>query len=217
MIEEKDESLSISDEEKTIRMLMKLIPKKNKVFELIKNNKLSVKDIRDLTVAFSTVGAFHRKIIANSVLVAICLKTREREIKQISRELMRRHKTRKRYSANQRAYFENLLVFGWGEAKEKGYIRREIVSVIKEELLIKENILYFEENGLNISTLLTKLKRRNTDYEEVFNEYRNNLKYPEQMRNKLINMKEKARERIRAVSDEINRIKRGYQRPYIGY
>ena len=206
----------LTDGEKQMRVLMNNLPKKNKVYKLIKEKGLTDEEMKQLCISFSIVGSMDRKIIANSVLIAITLKTREREIKQITRELMRRHKTRAKYTPNQRAFFEDLLLFGWGTQKEKNYIRREIISIINGNEEVEKKFNFYTNSGIDLKSIVQKLRRKDADYEKIFNEYLKNPKYSELARNKLEGIRNKAKNSITLVSKEIMRIRKGQQRPYVG-
>lgn len=200
--------------EKRNRILVRVLPRKNRFHKILKEEQINLKELNELFIAFSVASSVDKKLIANSFLVGISLRTREREISQTVNELIKRYKTRRRYSIAQRAYFEDCLIFGWSNDKERQFIAREARSALiklkykKEDALIKNNIS-------NIESAINKLRKRKVDIDEVFNDITDCLEVDSKLRIDIFQIKKDAISKIVRVSQEIMRISKGQARPYL--
>ncbi|MEV9477506.1 hypothetical protein ACOTVS_11985 [Aliarcobacter butzleri] len=205
----------LSDAEKRDRILIRSLPKTNTLKKLILAGDFTRKEIDEMYKAFSIAIATDRKLISNSFSVAITLKTSKREIKQISRELIRRYMTRKKYTKVQRAYFESCLIHGWGEIKEKRAIAGEIVAMLRyfdSDDLKKQD---YYQGGIQLNALITKIHRNKEQYENILFKVYQQV-YENQVLTALLKgIVSKAQFNIKSVNVLVNIIKKGKQRPYL--
>lgn len=211
----KDKAEILSLKEKRTRILLRMIPKKNKFLKILKDGGISEKELNELFLAFSIASSVERKFLANGVLVNIALRTRDREIEQCASELVKRFKTRKRYTSVQRKYFEDCLIFGWSEEKESRFISREIIGFLQKynELPSKKSL--FTQSNIDIQSLIYKIRRKGTNSVEIISNLVDGNTISSELSILLHKMKTKSISNIRNISQEIMRIAKGQSRPYL--
>lgn len=200
-----------SDGEKGLKAIMRVLPKKNPLYKMIKENTISEKEVFEIINACSVGAAFNRKMFSNLFLILISIRTVKRQNFQIIRELIRRYRFRQKLSPIQREYFENCIVNGWSEEKRKRFVAREIISVLK---LIDANSTDrkdFYENKINLQYLINKLYKNPVEYEQILVSQYREIYEIEHMTKRLVGLVGNITEKFNNIDESYLAIKFGRQ------
>jgi hypothetical protein len=164
------------------------------------------------------IGAsFNRKNVQNILSMALMQSTIKREIEKIGREQARRYISRLKCSANQRSYFENRIIFGWSQEKQIKAEATEIMNILKsyDENFKKREPFY--SGGVNLKSLVRKIKDKKDKYLEICEEI--SLKLQNEGKKEILgNFKNsvfRAQSNIERMDDLAEVIIRGEKRAYI--
>mgnify|MGYP000379092006 CR=1 FL=1 len=127
---EEEKKIPLTKEEKRNRAIFLALPKYSKIKEMILSNELTMKDIEIAIPAICLGAGFDRKQVANLFSLTIGFESHLREVRKIFREQIKRARTRMGFSAIQRRYFENRIIFGFSEKRAKLSIAGEIVKIL---------------------------------------------------------------------------------------
>jgi hypothetical protein len=128
---EEEKKIPLTKEEKRNRAIFLALPKYSKIKEMILANELTMKDIEIAIPAICLGAGFDRKQVANLFSLTIGFESHLREVRKICREQIKRLKTRLKFSANQRRYFENRMIYGLSKDKETIAIATELMNILK--------------------------------------------------------------------------------------
>lgn len=203
--------------EKKERAMYIALPKKSKVRELLINGDLSFKELESAMPALVIASSFDRKNIGNMFLTTIMCTSSLREVKKITREQLNRYKSRKKTTRTQRAYFEDRLLFGWNEYKEKRAKAKEVMDEL--EFIIKDNERNeeYKEAGVDLTSIVRKIKENKLEFLEICYSIEKKLEEAGETRLASIftSLVEKGYKKINRVNDMIFTGKEGKRRPYI--
>lgn len=136
--------------------ILKRFSNNNPIVEAILDSKLSDEKRKKIVVSFALANLYNKKFTEINFLISLIIFDRSRQLEQFIRETIRRYKTAKRYSGNDKYYFENCLISGWGENKKE----LAVATIIKGKLyrFRKSNKLekMFTDAGIELNTLIKR-------------------------------------------------------------
>jgi hypothetical protein len=184
---------------------------------MIKNGTLTNSDI-DIVIPAIIIGAgFDRKQVANLFSLTLGLQSYIREVRKISREQIKRVRTRYGMSPIQRRYFENRIIYGYSSKRkiiaEASELARMLISCSENQ----NSRLEYLAAGIDQAKLARKIIENKEKYEEICQsviielQEKNELHVLDLFRN----LYWEAQKGIKRVEDLIKQILKGIKRPYL--
>ena len=216
-MEDNKEKIPLTREEKKHLAIYKALPKDSKIKEMIKNGTLTNSDI-DIVIPAIIIGAgFDRKQVATLFSLTLGLQSHIREVRKISREQIKRARTRYGMSPIQRRYFENRIIYGYSSKRktiaEASEVARMLISCSENQ----NSRLEYLAAGVDQAKLARKIIENKEKYEEICQsviielQEKNELHVLDLFRN----LYWEAQKGIKSVEDLIKQILKGIKRPYL--
>ena len=212
-----DQKIPLTKEEKRNRAIFLALPKYSKIKEMILANELTMKDIEIAIPAICLGAGFDRKQVANLFSLTIGFESHLREVRKICREQIKRLKTRLKFSANQRRYFENRMIYGLNKEREDIAIATELMNILKnysENQVVK---LEYLTAGVDLAKIARSVQDNKQNYKSICQKIMDGLQRDNQIEimGRFKGIYDKAEINIKNVEDLAIVIARGYRRPYL--
>ena len=216
-MEDNKEKIPLTREEKKHLAIYKALPKDSKIKEMIKNGTLTNSDI-DIVIPAIIIGAgFDRKQVANLFSLTLGLQSYIREVRKISREQIKRVRTRYGMSPIQRRYFENRIIYGYSSKRktiaEASEVARMLISCSENQ----NSRLEYLAAGIDQVKLARKILDNKEKYEEICQSVTIELQEKEEffILDLFRNLYWEAQKSIKRVEDLTRQITQGIKRPYL--
>lgn len=216
-MEDNKEKIPLTREEKKHLAIYKALPKDSKIKEMIKNGTLTNSDI-DIVIPAIIIGAgFDRKQVANLFSLTLGLQSHIREVRKISREQIKRVRTRYGMSPIQRRYFENRIIYGYSSKRktiaEASEVARMLISCSENQ----NSRLEYLAAGVDQVKLARKILDNKEKYEEICQSVTIELQEKEEffILDLFRNLYWEAQKSIKRVEDLTRQITQGIKRPYL--
>ena len=211
------EKISLTREEKKHLAIYKALPKDSKIKEMIKNGTLTNSDIDTVIPAIIIGAGFDRKQVANLFSLTLGLQSYIREVRKISREQIKRVRTRYGMSPIQRRYFENRIIYGYSSKRktiaEASEVARMLISCSENQ----NSRLEYLAAGVDQVKLARKILDNKEKYEEICQSVTIELQEKEEffILDLFRNLYWDAQKSIKRVEDLTRQITQGIKRPYL--
>ncbi len=207
----------LTKEEKRNRAIFSALPIYSKIKQMVLEGALTMEDIEIATPTILLGSGFDRKQVANLFSVTIGFESHLREVRKIAREQVKRLKTRLKFSAVQRRYFENRIIYGYSKEKEVLAEASELISVLKSFSEKQETRLEYLEAGVDLSKLARNITDDKKNYLKICQKISDKLQKDGQLDilRRLKKVVMDAQEAIEKVEDLAKVVSRGYRRPYL--
>lgn len=214
---EEEKKIPLTKEEKRNRAIFLALPKYSKIKEMILSNELTMKDIEIAIPAICLGAGFDRKQVANLFSLTIGFESHLREVRKICREQIKRLKTRLKFSANQRRYFENRMIYGLSKDKETIAIATELMNILKNYSENQEVRLEYLAAGVDLAKTARSIQDNKKNYESICQKIMDSLQRDNQIdiMFRFKGIYDDAERKIKNVEDLANVIIQGYRRPYL--
>ena len=214
---EEEKKIPLTKEEKRNRAIFLALPKYSKIKEMILSNELTMKDIEIAIPAICLGAGFDRKQVANLFSLTIGFESHLREVRKICREQIKRLKTRLKFSANQRRYFENRMIYGLSKDKETIAIATELMNILKNYSENQEVRLEYLTAGVDLAKTARSIQDNKKNYESICQKIMDSLQRDNQIdiMFRFKGIYDDAERKIKNVEDLANVIIQGYRRPYL--
>ena len=212
-----DQKVPLTKNEKRHLAIYSALPKYSKIKAMIKEGVLNSEDIEIATPAIVIGAGFDRKQAANLFSLTIGLESHIREVRKIFREQINRARTRMGFSAIQRRYFENRIIFGSNEKRKINAKAAEVANVLKYLNEDQNKRLEYLMAGVDLSKVARRIFDNKDKYEAICQEVatglqeRNQLLILDMFKNSVWN----AEAGIDRAEELAKIITRGYRRPYL--
>ena len=135
----------------------------------------------------------------------------------LEQQFLKELKTRLKFSAVQRRYFENRIIYGYSKEKEVLAEASELISVLKSFSEKQEIRLEYLEAGVDLSKLARNITDDKKNYLKICQKISDNLQKDGQLDilRRLKKVVMDAQEAIEKVEDLAKVVSRGYRRPYL--
>lgn len=212
-----EKKLPLTKGEKRNRAIFSALPPYSRIKQMIIEGTLTMHDIEVATPAIVLGSGFDRKQVANLFSLTIGFESHLREVRKIAREQVKRLKTRLKFSANQRRYFENRIIYGLSKEKEVLAEASELISVLKSFSEKQDIRLEYLEAGVDLSKLARNITDDKKNYLKICQKILNKLQKDERIDilRRLRKVIWDAQEAIIKVEDLAKIVTRGYRRPYL--
>lgn len=216
-MEDNKEKIPLTREEKKHLAIYKALPKDSKIKEMIKNGTLTNSDIDTVIPAILIGAGFDRKQVANLFSLTLGLQSYIREVRKISREQIKRVRTRYGMSPIQRRYFENRIIYGYSSKRktiaEASEVARMLISCSENQ----NSRLEYLAAGIDQVKLARKILDNKEKYEEICQSVTIELQEKEEffILDLFRNLYWEAQKSIKRVEDLTRQITQGIKRPYL--
>lgn len=216
-MEDNKEKIPLTREEKKHLAIYKALPKDSKIKEMIKNGTLTNSDIDTVIPAIIIGAGFDRKQVANLFSLTLGLQSHIREVRKISREQIKRARTRYGMSPIQRRYFENRIIYGYSSKRktiaEASEVARMLISCSENQ----NSRLEYLAAGVDQAKLARKILDNKEKYEEICQSVTIELQEKEEffILDLFRNLYWEAQKSIKRVEDLTRQITQGIKRPYL--
>ena len=216
-MEDNKEKIPLTREEKKHLAIYKALPKDSKIKEMIKNGTLTNSDIDTVIPAIIIGAGFDRKQVANLFSLTLGLQSYIREVRKISREQIKRVRTRYGMSPIQRRYFENRIIYGYSSKRktiaEASEVARMLISCSENQ----NSRLEYLAAGVDQVKLARKILDNKEKYEEICQSVTIELQEKEEffILDLFRNLYWEAQKSIKRVEDLTRQITQGIKRPYL--
>lgn len=208
---------SLTAAQKRDRAILVALPRNSKLKELLFDKKITFEELARDIPAIMVGASFDRKLTVNMFSITIGLQSHLREVKKITREQLKRYKTRKNYSANQRRYLENRIVFGWSKQKEELTIASEIINILKAFNSNQVIRVEFEAGGINLGTIIRSISDKKEDCTAICEKvlYKLQAEGEQELMSRFKGVVSKAENELKNINGLVNVILKGGRRPYL--